>query len=177
MVVLPVLLSFREVEELVLEPVPWSATRRSGGGAPRSGRPTQTNCVDGSSGPVTNGTSTRSSSESTAGNTICGRASTSAATCSIPLGGAGVRAPASPGWLILGSSLGCYAGSVPCMSARQRTDTPVGATEWARAEGCSRLSATHCRMRAETAGTLSVQPVHVILERTPQGEPESEPQR
>ncbi|MET3953624.1 hypothetical protein ABIE52_000490 [Rhodococcus sp. OAS809] len=66
----------------MLEAVSWSAMRRSGGGTPSSGRPTQTNCDDGGRDPVTSGTSTRFSSQSEAGNITCDGRSTSTATYS-----------------------------------------------------------------------------------------------
>ena len=42
--------------------VSWSAMRRSGRGAPSSGRPTPTSCAGADPGPATNGTSMRCSS-------------------------------------------------------------------------------------------------------------------
>ena len=57
------------------------ATRRSGGGAASSGRPTPTSC-GGARAPATSATLTRCSSGSTAGCATCGARSTSTATCS-----------------------------------------------------------------------------------------------
>ena len=54
-------LSLRDVEELMLARLWWSATRRSGPGVRSSGRTTLPSYVGGDPAPATNGTSTRSS--------------------------------------------------------------------------------------------------------------------
>ena len=54
-------LSLRDVEELMLAPVSWSPTRRSGPGVRSSARTTPPGCVGGDPVPATSGTSTRSS--------------------------------------------------------------------------------------------------------------------
>ena len=49
-------LSFREVEEMMLARVSWSAMKLSGPGVPSSGRPTPTSCAVGALAPAISGT-------------------------------------------------------------------------------------------------------------------------
>lgn len=76
-------LSFREVAEMMLQRgvvVSYETIRRW---CATFGQASPTGCFDDAHGPVTRGTSTRCTSESTATNIICGARSTSTATYSM----------------------------------------------------------------------------------------------
>lgn len=74
-------LSFREIEEMMMERGGSSATRRSESGAANSARTTPRACAVDSPAEAISGTSTRCSSRSTASGSTCGGPLTRTATC------------------------------------------------------------------------------------------------